>query len=129
MDFRIEWLRDRLSSLLGVQEREYTEPVIIQHYDQIKSFFDDPFNGAADLERRILFIHRTFYDRMVEKEVVVMESGTCPASIYKIRCSHINCDFFRSTATGHTATGSGWHQRQKGKEGKRYNCSGEIAFN
>lgn len=75
MDERIEWLRDRLSCLLGVPEIEYTEPVIIQYHDQIKNFFDDPLDGVQDLERRVFFIHRTFYDRMVEKEIIVMEVG------------------------------------------------------
>lgn len=75
MDFRIEWLRHKLSCLLGVPEREYTEPVIIQYYDQIKSFFDDALDSVQDLEKRSFFIHRTFYDRMVEKEIVVMEAG------------------------------------------------------
>lgn len=76
MDDRIEWLQNRLSSLLGVPEREYTEPVIIQYHDQIKNFLDDSLQGVQDLERRVFFIHRTFYDRMVEKEIIVMELGT-----------------------------------------------------
>uniref|UniRef100_A0A336KIK9 CSON011062 protein n=1 Tax=Culicoides sonorensis TaxID=179676 RepID=A0A336KIK9_CULSO len=80
MDDRIEWLRNRLSSLLGVPEREYTEPVIIQYHDQIKNFLDDPLDGIQDLDRRIFFIHRTFYDRMVEKEIIVMELAPTPAT-------------------------------------------------
>lgn len=80
MDFRIEWLRDRLGSLLGVPEREFTEPVIMQNYDAIKNFFDDVCTSVGELDKRVLFIHRTFYDRMVEKEVVVMESAPQPAT-------------------------------------------------
>lgn len=85
MDYHLEWFRKRLSRLFFIPDLEYIDVLINDNYEQLKRFFDDEIvegggfeavsgiNGESELEKRILFVYRTFYDRLVEKEITVLE--------------------------------------------------------
>lgn len=88
-DSHLEWFRQRLSKLFAIPELEYVDVLINDNYEQLKRFFEEDFasqrnrtseiicNGSQlqeqCLEGRILFVFRTFYDRLVEKEITVLE--------------------------------------------------------
>lgn len=78
MDFHLSWFRQRLAKLFGIPDGlEYVDVLINDNYERLKRFFDGDFSGhtsaAQQLEERILFVYRTFYDRLVEKEITVLE--------------------------------------------------------
>lgn len=88
MDFHLEWFRQRLSSFFAIPELEYVDVLINDNYERLKRFFDEDFAAASALPRtnsagqhqqlqclevRILYVYRTFYDRLVEKEITVLE--------------------------------------------------------
>lgn len=75
-DYRIVWLRDRISKALGVQEHPETIEVLFKdHYEKFQAFFDEPISDVQEIEKCILYIYRTFYDKLVEREVLTIEKG------------------------------------------------------
>lgn len=75
-DYRIVWLRDRISKALGVQEHPETIEVLFKdHYEKFQEFFDEPISDVQEIEKCILYIYRTFYDKLVEREVLTIEKG------------------------------------------------------
>jgi hypothetical protein len=80
-DYRVVWLRDRISKLLGVEEHpETVEELFREHYDKFYNFLEDEINNIDEMEKCILYIYRTFYDKLVEREVLTIEKG----KIYKL---------------------------------------------
>lgn len=70
------WMRDRITKALGVQDHpEALETLMSEHHDEFQPFLDDEVNDVSDIEKCILYIYRTFYDRLVEREVVTIEKG------------------------------------------------------
>lgn len=81
-DYRMIWLRDRVSKALGVQDHpEALETLMKEHQDQFQAYLDDEVNDISDMEKCILCIYRTFYDRLVEREVVTIEKGELALSL------------------------------------------------
>jgi dynein heavy chain len=85
-DYRVVWLRDRISKALGVQEHPETiEELFREHNERFQEFVDDEINEVSDLEKCILYIYRTFYDKLVEREVLTIEKGTRHESLAENR--------------------------------------------
>lgn len=74
-DFRYRWLSETMSKLMGIFDTKYADALIDEHGEQIRSFFDDEITELAHLSRQILFIWRTFYDKMIEETITVLEEG------------------------------------------------------
>lgn len=77
-DLHLEWFRQRLSKLFAIPELEYVDVLVNDNLDGLKRFFDGDFASPhlekkQSLEVRILYVYRTYYDRLVEKEIVVLE--------------------------------------------------------
>lgn len=75
VDYRIDWLRDRISKALGVYHQDVLDTLINDHHEQFQAFMDDDVKNINELEKCVFFIYRTFYDRLVEREVVNIEKG------------------------------------------------------
>lgn len=70
------WMRDRISKALGVQDHpEALEELMREHQEQFQAFLDDEVRDISEMEKCIYHIYRTFYDRLVEREVVTIEKG------------------------------------------------------
>lgn len=74
-DFRYRWLSETISVLLGVFDTKYADTLIDENVEYIKSFFDDEITEFAHINRQTLFVWRTFYDKMVEETITVLEEG------------------------------------------------------
>lgn len=75
-DFRVVWLRDRISKLLGVEEHpETVEELFRENYDKFINFLEDEIDNIDEMQKCILYIYRTFYDKLVEREVLTIEKG------------------------------------------------------
>lgn len=75
-DYRIVWMRDRITKTLGVQDHpEALETLMREHQDEFQAFMDDEVRDVSEMDKCILYIYRTFYDRLVEREVVTIEKG------------------------------------------------------
>lgn len=69
------WFCSTISNLLGIYDTKCAEDLIEEHAEQIKSFFDDDYTQNADIDRQIIFLWRTYYDKMVEETITVLEEG------------------------------------------------------
>lgn len=74
-DFRYRWLSETMSKSMGILDTKYADALIDEHGEEIRSFFDDEIHEFAHIHRQILFIWRTFYDKMVEQSITVLEEG------------------------------------------------------
>jgi hypothetical protein len=97
-DYRMVWLRDRISKAMGVQDTpDALENLMKKHDDEFQAFLDDDVHDVDELEKCIFHIYRTFYDRLVEREVVTIEKGklNIPNShLHLLCCAYI---FFFTT--------------------------------
>lgn len=69
------WFCNTISNLLGIYDTKYAEDLVEEHAEQMKSFFDDEFAQNADIDKQIIFLWRTYYDKMVEETITVLEEG------------------------------------------------------
>lgn len=75
-DYRMVWLRDRISKAMGVQDHpEALETLITERGDDFQAFLDEEISDVKTMEKCIFHVYRTFYDRLVEREVVTIEKG------------------------------------------------------
>jgi hypothetical protein len=75
LDYRIDWLRDRISKTLGVSHLDVLETFINDHIEEFLSFFEGKVENIDDYEKYMFYVYRTFYDRLVEREVITIEKG------------------------------------------------------
>lgn len=74
-DFRYRWLSETISMLLGIFDTKYADTLIDENGENITRFFDDEITEFAHINRQTLFVWRTFYDKMVEETITVLEEG------------------------------------------------------
>lgn len=74
-DCRYRWLSETISNLLGISERKFADALLIEHNDQINGFFNDDIDEFSESNNRLLFVWRTFYDKLVEEAITVLEEG------------------------------------------------------
>ena len=75
-DYRMMWLRDRVSKAMGVQDHpDALETLMKEHDEEFQAFLDEEIYEVDEMEKCIFHVYRTFYDRLVEKEVVTIEKG------------------------------------------------------
>lgn len=75
MDCRFIWLSESISNLLGIFDRKYADTLVNEHSEEFKSFFNDDIIDFSENNKQLLFIWRTFYDKLVEKTITVLEEG------------------------------------------------------
>lgn len=74
-DFRYRWLSETISKLLGISDRKFVDDLLSDNNENIRSFFDDAINDFTDCNKRLLFTWRTFYDKLVEETISILEEG------------------------------------------------------
>lgn len=122
-DYRMDWMRDRITKILGVQNHpEALEALIKENHEELQAFLDAEITDISDMGKCILYIYRTFYDRLVEREVVTIEKGEhqpfSPWSSNNLVPSIVN----RYSSQNHDATAARSDRSSQGEErqeGKR----------
>lgn len=74
-DFRYKWLGQKIANLLGIYDLKYADNLIEEHQEEIRKFFDDYIEKHEDINKRVMFVWRTFYDKLVEETITVLEEG------------------------------------------------------
>lgn len=75
IDFRYRWLSETISKLLGIADKKFVDDLLSDNNEKIRCFFDDTINDFTDSNKRLLFTWRTFYDKLVEETISVLEEG------------------------------------------------------
>lgn len=74
-DLRVKWLKSTISNLMGIAEPQYVNHLIRNHNVEFQQFFDAEHIGIKDINQIVVFVWRTFYDKLVEEEITVLEEG------------------------------------------------------
>lgn len=78
IDYRYRWLSETISNALGIFDTNFAEQLIAEHSDLVDGFFNDDIDEHSDSCKQILYIWRTFYDKLVEETITVLEEGKKP---------------------------------------------------
>ncbi|XP_063229306.1 dynein axonemal heavy chain 10 [Bacillus rossius redtenbacheri] len=74
-DLRLTWLRQRLLSLVDESDVELFENMLNQDdrslRNQMEAFFDDTAQSNEDIHSKVFFLYKTYYDKMVQEEILV----------------------------------------------------------
>lgn len=72
-DPRVLWLKTIISNQLGVFDPKYVNELISLNRDAVDNFFNTRYERQADLDRVIMFVWRTNYDKLCYEEITVLE--------------------------------------------------------
>ncbi|KAH8417458.1 hypothetical protein KR222_000260 [Zaprionus bogoriensis] len=75
---RVLWLKTVISNQLGVFEPKYVNNLINKNREAVDDFLNLRYERQAHLDRVIMFVWRTFYDKLVEEEITVLEEVPRP---------------------------------------------------
>lgn len=75
IDFRSKWLIETISSSLGIFDTSIAAQTLTEHSDLVDALFNDPIDEQCDTSKQILFVWRSFYDKLVEETITVFEEG------------------------------------------------------
>jgi len=75
---RVVWLKTIISNLLGVFEPKYVNATINKNMPAVEAFFKRRYESQSDLDFVVLFVWRTFYDKLIEEEITVLEEVPRP---------------------------------------------------
>lgn len=78
-DPRIVWLKTIIANQLGVFKPVYVNTLIAKNKDAVDQFLNKRYERQAHLDRVIMYVWRTFYDRLVEEEITVLEEVPRPS--------------------------------------------------
>lgn len=77
-NIKLDWIRDRIGECLGVYDLENTNIMIEKYYEQLRSFVEDGIHKVEDINKKIMFAHRTYYDKLIESTITVLEPVAPP---------------------------------------------------
>uniref|UniRef100_A0A1A9ZFQ5 Dynein heavy chain tail domain-containing protein n=1 Tax=Glossina pallidipes TaxID=7398 RepID=A0A1A9ZFQ5_GLOPL len=83
-DNRILWLKCSISNLLGVYEPETVHNAVLRHKEDFNAFLESKYTKNKDINKVLVYIWRTFYDKLVEEEITVLEEVPRPPKPEKI---------------------------------------------
>lgn len=74
-DNRYKWLIETISNILGIYDTKYAIELIENNPNEFHSFLNDEIQESNDIHKQIIFLWRTFYDKMIEETITVLEEG------------------------------------------------------
>ncbi|SPP80284.1 dynein heavy chain 10, axonemal [Drosophila guanche] len=75
---RIIWLKTIIANMLGVFDPKYVNELISKNQEAVSNFLKMRYEGQKDLHYVLMFVWRTFHDRLVEEEITVLEEVPRP---------------------------------------------------
>lgn len=75
IDSRYQWLSQAIADGLGISNKNFADQLIAEHIDLIDAYFNDDVIQHESCCKQTLFVWRTFYDKLVEETIKVLEEG------------------------------------------------------
>lgn len=72
---RNQWLYETISNYLGIFDTDFAEQMMVEHSNLIDAFLNNDIDEPAGLSKQVLFVWRSFYDKLVEETITVLEEG------------------------------------------------------
>ncbi len=122
-DYRVAWLHDRISKALGVQEHPESVEVFKEYHEKFQEYLDEPILDVCHMEKCIFYVYRTFYDKLVEREVLTIEKGKGKVKDLSANMSEITyCHHLYDSSSNYDSTTASYNRclkREERQEGKR----------
>lgn len=78
-DFRIEWMKWKILTFFGETDENLFNDMLSQNDGELKVKLQKFLNGVitdmTDSEKRLIFFYKSYYDKIVEEEILVPELG------------------------------------------------------
>lgn len=79
IDYRREWIKDRVVKYLGLPEGNYFNDMLSaddgELEDKLDIFLDDDIVQPDENYKKFFYVYKTAYDKLVEEEILVPEIG------------------------------------------------------
>lgn len=76
-DYRLLWIREKVLTFMNEDDPLLFHELLErdgQRVDELlNSYLDEDLFGVQDLEKKVFFIYKTYYDKIVEEEILVAE--------------------------------------------------------
>jgi len=76
---RITWLKTVITNQLGVFDPKHVNALVDKNRQAFEDYLNKRYERQAHLDRVIMYVWRTFYDRLVEEEITVLEEVPRPS--------------------------------------------------
>ncbi|KAH8382819.1 hypothetical protein KR009_005420 [Drosophila setifemur] len=76
---RVVWLKTIIANTLGVFDPICVNTLIRENLPAVEDFFSRRFETQNDLAYVVMFVWRTFYDKLIEEEITVLEEVPRPS--------------------------------------------------
>lgn len=80
-DYRLDWVKERALAYLDEDDEDLFDEMLSRNdgelEDRLLSYLDDDIMGAHDIGRKLFFVYKTYYEKIVKEETVVAEEGEC----------------------------------------------------
>ncbi|XP_034488413.1 uncharacterized protein LOC117792391 [Drosophila innubila] len=77
---RITWIKTIIANQLGVFDPKHVNALVAKNRQAVEDFLNKRYERQAHLDRVIMYVWRTFYDRLVEEEITVLEEVPRPSA-------------------------------------------------
>ncbi|KAK3924935.1 Dynein heavy chain 10, axonemal [Frankliniella fusca] len=81
-DYRLDWVKERALAFLDEEDEELFDDMLARNdgelEDRLLSYLDDDIMGAHDIGRKLFFVYKTYYEKIVKEEIVVAEEVAPP---------------------------------------------------
>jgi len=75
----VEWIKRKALKFMDETNGQLFDDMLTENdchlEDKIISFLDDEILGVHDVARRLFFLYKTHYEKVMQEEVLVPESG------------------------------------------------------
>lgn len=72
---RIQWLCETISNYLGIFDINIAEQMLVEHSNLFYAFLNNDIDEPAAKSKQVLFVWRSFYDKLVEETITALEEG------------------------------------------------------
>ncbi|KAL7729890.1 hypothetical protein ACLKA6_014739 [Drosophila palustris] len=76
---RVTWLKTIIANQLGVFDPKHVNTLVANNRQAVEDFLNKRYERQAHLDRVIMYVWRTFFDRLVEEEITVLEEVPRPS--------------------------------------------------
>lgn len=77
-DFRRNWIKNSVIQFFGLESGEYFEEMMNQNEDLeylLASFLDDDFLKNDESAKKVFYIYKTSFEKLIDEEILVPEIG------------------------------------------------------
>lgn len=95
VDYRKEWIKNRILTFFGETDESLFDRMCFRNGNKVgrklNEFLEDRMVGIHDLDHKLFLVYKTYYDNVVQEEIVVAEEGKF---IVIVLCFHSNIYYY-----------------------------------